>query len=66
MVSKADFDALQKKLVEKDANEAVEKAMIAGKITPAQKEWAEQYAKNDLNGFNIFVSKAPVVIPVDP
>ena len=64
MVSKADFDKLQKKLVEKDADELVAKAIAGGKITPDQKEWAGEYAVRDLEGFKTFVTKAPVVIPL--
>lgn len=64
MVSKADFDKLQKKLVEKDADEIVAKAIAEGKITPNQKDWATKYAENDLDGFKLFVAKAPVVIPL--
>jgi phage I-like protein len=64
MVSQAEFDKLQKKLVKKDADEIVAKAIVEGKITPDQKEWATKYAENDLDGFKLFVTKAPVVIPL--
>ncbi|MCE5333192.1 MAG: phage protease [Desulfobacteraceae bacterium] len=39
-------------------------AIAAGKITPAQKEWAEAYALTDPEGFRLFVAKAPVVVPL--
>ena len=65
MVSKADFDKLQKQIREKDASEIVAKAMADGKVTPDQKDWASQYAERDIEGFKTFVAKAPVVIPVD-
>lgn len=64
MVSKADFDSLQKKLASRDADEIVAKAIAEGKITPDQKDWASKYAENDLDGFKVFVAKAPVVIPL--
>lgn len=64
MVSKADFDKLQKQLAAKDADEIVAKAIAEGKITPDQKEWAGKYAVRDLEGFKTFVAKAPVVIPL--
>ena len=64
-VSRQDFEKLQAKLAEKDAADAVDAAMKTGKITPAQKEWATEYAKDDLKGFQTFVAKAPVVVPVD-
>lgn len=64
MVSKSDFDALQARLDGQDAQTIVAKAMADGKITPDQKDWATTYAKDDLKGFETFVAKAPVVIPV--
>jgi phage I-like protein len=64
MVSKEDFDALQAKIAKRDAFDAVKAAMTAGKITPDQKDWAATYAAADLAGFNLFVAKAPVVVPV--
>jgi len=65
MVSREEFTALQKKLALRDAGDAVAAAMAAGKVTPDQQEWAAKYAETDLEGFKIFVAKAPVVIPVD-
>jgi phage I-like protein len=46
----------------KDAADAVELAMKEGKITPAQKPWADEYAKRDLEGFKVFAAKAPTVV----
>ncbi len=62
-VSRAEFDALQKELRERDATAIVASATAGGKITPDQKEWAMEYARRDLEGFKTFVAKAPVVIP---
>ncbi len=64
-VSVVDFKALQDRLAERDAKDAVAAAAKAGKITPAQSDWAMAYAKDDLAGFNAFVAKAPMVVPVD-
>ncbi|MBN4058799.1 hypothetical protein JYT18_01065, partial [Desulfocapsa sp. AH-315-J15] len=64
VVSQTDFKQLQEKLAKRDADEVVAKAVIDGKITPEQKDWATQYAKDNLDGFKIFVAKAPVVVPV--
>lgn len=64
-VSREEFVALQAKLTERDAGDAVDAAMKAGKIAPAQKDWATNYARMDLKGFNTFVAMAPVVIPVN-
>ena len=55
-------NSLTAKLNDKEAEDAVEKAVNDGKITPAQKDWASEYAKRDLQGFQVFVSKAPVVV----
>lgn len=65
MVPKADFDALKERIDLQDAEALVTKAMGAGKITPDQKEWADEYALRDPSGFETFVTKAPVVIHLD-
>ncbi len=56
--------SLKAKLADRDADEAVELALKAGKITPAQKEWAKSYALSDPKGFAGFVEKAPQVVPM--
>ena len=61
--TQAELLALKQKLQEKDAEEAVEKALKAGKITAAQTEWAKSYALKDMKGFQSFVEKAPAVVP---
>lgn len=53
---------LKERLEGKEATDVVAMAMKAGKITPAQKEWADEYAKRDLEGFKVFVAKAPTVV----
>lgn len=58
--------SLKSRLAERDRDDLVAEAMTAGKITPAQKEWAEAYALNDPEGFRVFIAKAPVVVPVAP
>lgn len=64
MVRREEFEAVVAKLAQRDADEAVAAAMAAGKITPDQQEWAATYAQRDLDGFNAFVAKAPVVVPL--
>lgn len=54
--------ALKTGMTTRDADDAVALAMKEGKITPAQKDWADKYAKDDLEGFKVFVAKAPVVV----
>lgn len=55
---------LAKRMEEKEADDAVMVALKAGKITADQKEWARTYALKDRAGFESFVEKAPVVVPL--
>ena len=57
-------ESLKAKLADRDAEEAVEMALKAGKITPAQREWAKGYALKNLEDFKGFVEKAPQVVPM--
>ena len=49
---------------QRKADELVQMAMKEGKISAAQKEWANAYALSDPDGFKVFAEKAPVVVPV--
>jgi len=42
---------------------AVEEAMKAGKIAPAQKSWALEYYRQDPEGFQTYVARAPQLVP---
>ncbi len=55
---------LKQQTAQRDADEAVTMALKAGKITPAQKDWARSYALADPKGFGAFVEKAPQVVPM--
>lgn len=57
--------ALKRRLAERERDDLVSAALQEGKITPAQREWAEKYASTDPDGFRLFVAKAPQVVPVD-
>jgi len=57
--------ALECKLAERDRGDLVAAALKDGKITPAQREWAEKYSREDLEGFRLFIAKAPRVVPLD-
>lgn len=48
------------------AEAAVERAMAAGKVTPAMKPEALAFAKNDLPGFEAWMAKQPAVVPTKP
>lgn len=54
---------LRARLSKGEAEELVASAMKAGKITPAQGEWALSYAGRDPEGFKVFVARAPEVVP---
>lgn len=57
--------ALKAQMAERDADEAVDLALKAGKITPAQRDWAKSYALSDPKGFEGFVEKAPQVVTME-
>lgn len=58
--------ALKARLEQREADEAVERALKAGKVSPAMRDWAVQYALKDPAGFAAFADKAPAVVPMDP
>ena len=60
----AELKSLKDTMARRDADEAVTHALKAGKITPAQKEWATSYALSNPKGFADFVEKAPQVVPM--
>jgi phage I-like protein len=55
---------LKERLVAKAAEKAVGQALQAGKISPAQKDWALEYFRQDPEGFATYVARAPKVVPV--
>lgn len=59
------FDALSKQVTGDKAAAAVEKAMAAGKVAPAQKDWAVAFANKDLQGFEDFLKTQPVIVSPD-
>ncbi|CAH8721009.1 phage protease [Paenibacillus melissococcoides] len=54
----SEFHALKARLDKKDSDELVMTALKDGKISAAQKAWAEEYALKDPQGFKKFVEKA--------
>lgn len=60
----SEFNKLKERLDKKDSSELVTTALKAGKISAAQKEWAEEYALKDPEGFKKFVEKAPQAVPM--
>jgi len=51
--------AVTSQLAERTASEAVDAALRAGKIAPAQVEWAKNYALKDADGFKAYAEAAP-------
>ena len=54
--------SLNARLAGNDATTEVEKAISAGKLAPAQKDWAIDYCTRDADGFKKFVAGAPVIV----
>lgn len=58
------YNLLACKLRNQESGSLVELALKDGKITPAQKPWAEEYVKADPDGFKAFLDKAVPVVPM--
>ena len=58
--------ALQKRIAAEQADAAVAAAMSEGKIAPALKDWATDYARRDPQGFAAFAAAAPVLVSKTP
>ncbi len=57
----AELASVQKSLASDKAETAVAEAMKAGKIAPAQKDWALDYASSNPDAFKKFIEAAPVI-----
>lgn len=66
VVSEAEFLALKQKVDAQSAEALVEAALNAGKLLPAQKKWAIEYALSNKPGFDNFLAQAPQVVPMGP
>lgn len=55
--------ALKAQVAQEKADAAVREAMSAGKVAPAMKEWATDYAKRDPEGFAAFCKATPAIVP---
>lgn len=54
--------ALKKTVISDKVEEAVTKAIAAGKVTPAQKDWATKYCTDDFEAFGLFVDAQPKIV----
>jgi phage I-like protein len=59
-----EVDQLKAERASEAAEKQFELALRAGKITPAMREWALNYAKNDPQGFEAYVANAPKIVPI--
>lgn len=59
-----EFNSLKEQLATRQRDELVNMALSQGKVSPAMKEWAEQYALKDPAGFKAFIDQAPQVVPI--
>jgi len=58
-----ELQVLKSRLAEEHAAQVVTEALKAGKISPAQKGWAQEYFRQDPEGFRTYVAKAPKLVP---
>ncbi len=61
-VNPAEFQVMKQRLAGIETEKLVTLAMSEGKITAAQREWAEKYATDDPEGFKLFTKAAPVIV----
>jgi phage I-like protein len=58
-----ELDTLKERLAAEAAAQTVAAALQAGKVTPAQKDWALEYCRRDPEGFHTYVTLAPRLVP---
>jgi phage I-like protein len=58
-----ELHVLRTYLAEETTARVVEEAMKAGKVSPAQRDWAIAYHRRDPEGFQAYVARAPKVVP---
>lgn len=58
----ARVETIESTSAETTATAAVDAAIEAGKVIPANRDWALAYAKKDLEGFQSFASITPVIV----
>jgi phage I-like protein len=63
-VDRAEFEALRKEVNARKAVDLVELALKDGKVAPAQREWAETFARDDQARFETWLKAAPEVVPL--
>jgi phage I-like protein len=61
--TEAELQALKARLAMETADRVVEEALKAGKVSPAQRGWALEYCRRDLEGFRTYAERAPKSVP---
>jgi len=61
--AEAELQALKARLVEETADRVVAEALKAGKVSPAQRDWALEYCRRDPEGFQTYADRAPKLVP---
>lgn len=59
-----ELKALKERLDKQDADQLVNEGLKTGKISAAQKTWAEAYALKDREGFKSYLELAPQIVPM--
>ncbi len=59
---KVEVASLKQANTDGQATQEVEAAIKAGKVIPAQKDWALNYARRDMAGFRDYLEKTPVIL----
>jgi phage I-like protein len=57
------LQALKGRLASETADRLVEEALKAGKVSPAQHDWALEYCRRDPEGFQTYADRAPKLVP---
>lgn len=60
-----ELNALRAERRREKAERAVDEALRAGKLIPAQREWANAYCQADFKGFNEFIGRQPALLGED-
>jgi phage I-like protein len=58
-----EVQTLKARLVKETTDRVVEEALKAGKVSPAQRGWALEYCRRDLEGFRTYAERAPKLVP---
>ena len=58
------LQALKGRLASETADRLVEEALLAGKVSPAQRGWALEYCRRDPEGFQTYADRAPKLVPL--